>query len=108
MHLEFLSQLIKSQLVLILLYTIIYKYLREQKIFFWLICHMYHFSFAERDMRMNKHGEPLPSARKVRTTLQTTGRVEDRKVFTAAVPIMLEFIHRDVSLLNGPSKIHFF
>lgn len=56
---------------------------------------------------MNKHGEPLPSAREVRTALQSTGRVDDKKTFTAAVGAMLEFIHRDVSLLNGPSKVSF-
>ncbi|KOB76072.1 Oxidase/peroxidase [Operophtera brumata] len=54
----------------------------------------------DRDIRMNKRGKPLPSARRVRTSLQTTGRV-DKSRFTAAVAHYFEFIHRDVSFLNG-------
>ncbi|XP_075976144.1 salivary peroxidase/catechol oxidase-like [Anticarsia gemmatalis] len=55
-----------------------------------------------RDIRKNRHGEPLPSARKVRTKLQPTGRVEDKHKFTTALIHMLEFVHRDISVLNGP------
>ncbi|CAB3235465.1 unnamed protein product [Arctia plantaginis] len=53
-------------------------------------------------IRMNRHGEPLPSARKVRTELQTTGRVEDRHKYNAAAIHMLKFVHRDISIMNGP------
>ncbi|KAJ2947403.1 hypothetical protein O0L34_g17180 [Tuta absoluta] len=55
-----------------------------------------------KDLRRNKKGLPLPSARKVRTELQTTGRVVDKHTFNIALPHFLEFIGRDVSALNGP------
>ncbi|KAG6441810.1 hypothetical protein O3G_MSEX001969 [Manduca sexta] len=56
----------------------------------------------KRLIRKNKNGEELPSARKVRTELETTGRIEDRYMFNIATYHMLEFIQRDISLLNGP------
>ncbi|KAJ8718932.1 hypothetical protein PYW07_016488 [Mythimna separata] len=56
----------------------------------------------DRDIRMNRHGEPLPSARKVRTELHSTGRVEDKVTFNVAAFHMMEFIHRDISIMDGP------
>ncbi|KAI5646889.1 peroxidase domain-containing protein [Phthorimaea operculella] len=56
----------------------------------------------KKDLRRSKKGFPLPPARKVRTELQTTGRVVDKLTFNIAVPHFLEFIGRDVSALNGP------
>ncbi|XP_063827199.1 peroxidase-like [Ostrinia nubilalis] len=53
-------------------------------------------------LRENKHGGSLPSARKVRTTLQTTGRVVDKKTFNMAAATFMEFVGSDVSQINGP------
>ncbi|CAH1635595.1 unnamed protein product [Spodoptera littoralis] len=55
-----------------------------------------------RHIRMNRHSKPLPSARKVRTELHTTGRVEDKVTFNVAAVHMMEFIHRDISVMDGP------
>ncbi|XP_063827198.1 peroxidase-like [Ostrinia nubilalis] len=52
-------------------------------------------------LRETKHGEPLPSARKVRTALQSNGRVVD-KTFNLAAAAFLEFINVDISLVTGP------
>lgn len=62
-------------------------------------------SLPGRDIRMNRGGEPLPSARKVRTELHSTGRVEDKVTFNAAAVHMLEFINRDISIMDGPRKM---
>ncbi|CAH0673901.1 unnamed protein product [Spodoptera exigua] len=56
----------------------------------------------DRHIRMNRHNKPLPSARKVRTELHTTGRVEDKFTFNVAAVHMMEFIHRDISAMDGP------
>ncbi|KAL0881565.1 hypothetical protein ABMA27_001396 [Loxostege sticticalis] len=53
-------------------------------------------------LRENKNGGPLPSARKVRTALQSTGRVVDKVTFNTAAAAFLELINVDVSLVNGP------
>ncbi|XP_026330347.1 peroxidase-like [Hyposmocoma kahamanoa] len=55
-----------------------------------------------QDIRMNRKGAPLPTARKVRTALQSTGRVDDKHTFNVAAVHFLEFIGKDVSVLNGP------
>lgn len=60
----------------------------------------------KQDIRKDRNGNDLPSARRVRTTLQSDGRVADKHDFTTAAYHYLEFIHRDVSILNGPSKIY--
>ncbi|XP_047026324.1 peroxidase-like [Helicoverpa zea] len=56
----------------------------------------------DRNIRMSRHGSPLPSARKVRTELHSTGRVEDKVTFSAVAVHMLQFIHRDISFMDGP------
>ncbi|XP_073953035.1 salivary peroxidase/catechol oxidase-like [Choristoneura fumiferana] len=56
----------------------------------------------KQDIRKDRNGNDLPSARRVRTTLQSDGRVVDKHDFTIAAYHYLEFIHRDVSILNGP------
>lgn len=56
-------------------------------------------------IRTDKNGNELPSARKVRTELHTTGRIVDKYMFNAAVYHMLEFIHVDISSVNSPRKI---
>ncbi|XP_063893993.1 peroxidase [Helicoverpa armigera] len=56
----------------------------------------------DRNIRMSRHGSPLPSARKVRTELHSTGRVEDKVTFSAAAVHMMQFIHRDISFMDGP------
>ncbi|KAM3967109.1 LOW QUALITY PROTEIN: salivary peroxidase/catechol oxidase-like [Aphomia sociella] len=56
---------------------------------------------ANYTIRSNNNGKSLPSARKVRTALLSTGRVKNPTLNMAAVHF-LEFINRDVSALNGP------
>ncbi|XP_049871209.1 peroxidase-like [Pectinophora gossypiella] len=55
-----------------------------------------------KDIRKDQNNKDLPSARRVRTALQTDGRVEDKHSLTIAAYHYLEFIHLDVSALNGP------
>ncbi|XP_052748509.1 peroxidase-like [Galleria mellonella] len=54
---------------------------------------------ANNTIRKDINGKPLPSARKIRTTLLSKGRVNDPILNVAAVHF-LEFINRDVSTLN--------
>ncbi|XP_013137679.1 PREDICTED: peroxidase-like [Papilio polytes] len=59
--------------------------------------------YAENgDVRLSKNGKPLPSARQVRTFLQSTGRVTDKITFNVAAVHYLDFINRDVSVLFEP------
>lgn len=53
---------------------------------------------------MAKYGDELPSARKVRTMLQTTGRVVDRNFNMAAVHFA-GFVAIDSSAVNGICKL---
>lgn len=55
-----------------------------------------------KKIRSDKHGSSLPSARLVRTALETTGRV-DKTTLTIAAPTMLIFIQRDISFTNETS-----
>ncbi|CAK1579223.1 unnamed protein product [Parnassius mnemosyne] len=56
--------------------------------------------YAENgDVKKSKNGKSLPSARRVRTSLQSTGRVTDKTVFNVAAVHFLEYIHRDISVL---------
>lgn len=56
--------------------------------------------FPDEGIRVASNGEPLPSARKVRTTLQPTGRVVDRN-FNMAALHLAGFLAIDVSAVNG-------
>ncbi|XP_072949746.1 salivary peroxidase/catechol oxidase-like [Epargyreus clarus] len=53
-------------------------------------------------IRAAANGEPLPSARKVRTALQSSGRVEDKSDFNVAAAHFMEFINKDISAIKGP------
>ncbi|CAG9787318.1 unnamed protein product [Diatraea saccharalis] len=53
------------------------------------------------NIRKDRNGKSLPSARKVRTELHSTGRVIDHVNFNAAAVTFLDFINRDISVVDG-------